>query len=55
MIYWVTQTINSSMRNYYEYHQNPWILGPGEQVTVPCGMGAFVNQGPTEGLLKKPS
>ena len=45
MIYWVTQTINSSMRIYYEYQQNPWVLGPGEQVTIPCGMGAFVNQG----------
>jgi hypothetical protein len=45
MIYWLTQTINSSMRIYYEYHQNPWILGPGERVMVPCGMASFPHEG----------
>lgn len=48
-IYWFTQTINSSMRLYYENHQNPWVLGPGERVMVPCGMGSF----PHEGTLRE--
>lgn len=40
-IYWVTQTINSSMRIYYEYRKNPWILGKNERINVPCAVACF--------------
>jgi pimeloyl-ACP methyl ester carboxylesterase len=36
MIYWITQTINSSMRLYYEAHATGW-KGPDGKVTVPTG------------------
>lgn len=37
-LYWVTQTINSSIRLYYDsrHHSNP--LGQGDRVTVPTGV-----------------
>lgn len=41
MIYWVTQTINSSTRLYYEQRHNPWTLGEGERITVPTGVASF--------------
>jgi len=37
MIYWVTQTITSSMRIYYEARTTGWKLVPEEKVTVPTG------------------
>ncbi len=40
-IYWVTQTINSSARFYYEYSRNPWRFRPGERVNVPCAVAQF--------------
>jgi hypothetical protein len=44
-IYWVTQTINSSMRLYYEYTKSPWVLGAHEKITVPCGVAALPGEG----------
>lgn len=41
MIYWVTQTINSSTRLYYEQRHNPWTLAAGERITVPTGVASF--------------
>jgi microsomal epoxide hydrolase len=41
MIYWITQTINSSTRLYYEERHHPWRLGKDEKVTVPTGVAAF--------------
>lgn len=41
MIYWVTQTINSSTRLYYEQRHHPWLLGKDERITVPTGFAAF--------------
>ncbi len=41
MIYWVTETINSSTRLYYEYRHNPWRLAPGTRVEAPTGVAAF--------------
>jgi pimeloyl-ACP methyl ester carboxylesterase len=41
MIYWITQTINSSTRLYYEERHHPWRLGRDERVTVPTGVAAF--------------
>lgn len=40
MIYWVTQTIASSIRGYREEMLNP-SFKPGERVTVPVGVGIF--------------
>jgi pimeloyl-ACP methyl ester carboxylesterase len=37
-LYWVTQTINSSMRHYYESRHNPQPFTEGVRVTVPCGV-----------------
>jgi len=35
-IYWVTQTIHSSMRLYRESAATPLRFGPGERLNVPC-------------------
>jgi pimeloyl-ACP methyl ester carboxylesterase len=42
-IYWVTQTINSSMRRYYEAWHNPHPnpLKPGERIETPTGIAMF--------------
>ncbi len=40
-IYWVTQTINSSTRLYYEYRHNPWRMAPGTRVEAPTAIAAF--------------
>ena len=40
-IYWVTETINSSTRFYYEYAHSPWRFKPGERVEVPCAVALF--------------
>jgi pimeloyl-ACP methyl ester carboxylesterase len=50
-IYWVTQTINSSTRLYYENQHNPWILQPGQRIDVPCAVARFpheISQPPRE-------
>ena len=41
MIYWVSQTIGSSTRFYYENHHIPWTLKQGERIEVPCGVAVF--------------
>jgi pimeloyl-ACP methyl ester carboxylesterase len=41
MIYWVTQTITSSMRLYYEARASGWKLLPEEKITVPTGFALF--------------
>lgn len=41
MIYWVTQTINSSTRLYYETQRHPWELKQGERIETPTGVAAF--------------
>jgi pimeloyl-ACP methyl ester carboxylesterase len=42
-IYWVTQTINSSIRRYYEARHNPYPnpLKPGERIETPTGVAMF--------------
>jgi pimeloyl-ACP methyl ester carboxylesterase len=37
-LYWVTQTINSSFRLYYDARHHPAPLGPGDRVTVPIAV-----------------
>jgi pimeloyl-ACP methyl ester carboxylesterase len=41
MLYWVTQTINSSFWLYYEMRHNPWRLGRGEKIAVPTAVAIF--------------
>ncbi len=41
MIYWVTQSINSSMRLYYEQRHNPYRLAAGEKCQAPAAVAAF--------------
>ncbi|PKB72993.1 MAG: multidrug MFS transporter [SAR202 cluster bacterium Io17-Chloro-G7] len=40
-IYWVTQSINSSTRLYYETTRHPWDLKQGERISVPSAMAVF--------------
>jgi len=41
MIYWVTHTINASMRLYYEHLRNPWRPSAEDPVKVPTGVANF--------------
>jgi pimeloyl-ACP methyl ester carboxylesterase len=41
MLYWVTQTINSSFWLYYQMRHHPWRLGRGERIEVPTAVAAF--------------
>ncbi len=43
-IYWVTQTINSSTRLYYETLRHPWNMQQGERITVPTGVAVFPHE-----------
>jgi pimeloyl-ACP methyl ester carboxylesterase len=45
-LYWVTETIGSSMRIYRESRRTPLRLGPGERVGVPCGFAHFPLEAP---------
>lgn len=49
MLYWVTQTITSSMRGYYDKRWSPAPLGPDDFVGVPTGIAVFDNQFIVEG------
>jgi pimeloyl-ACP methyl ester carboxylesterase len=40
-IYWVTQTINSSTRLYYESRHHPWRLKPGTRIEAPTAVAVF--------------
>jgi len=41
MLYWITQTINSSFWLYYQMRHQPWRLGRGERISVPTAVAAF--------------
>ena len=41
MIYWVTNTINSSFYLYYMLHHNPWRVKRGDRITVPTAFASF--------------
>ncbi len=40
-IYWVTESISSSTRLYYETLHRPWELGQNEGIRVPCAVAVF--------------
>jgi pimeloyl-ACP methyl ester carboxylesterase len=46
MIYWVTQTIHSSMRLYYEGRRQPLHFKEGQSVQVPCAVARFPKEEP---------
>lgn len=52
MIYWVTQTIGSSMRTYYEENHNP-SLPWTQHIDVPVGMAVFPKDIPQGPLLPR--
>jgi len=41
MVYWITQTINSSFWLYYQSRHDPWRLGKGERISVPTSVASF--------------
>lgn len=41
MIYWVTETINSSTRLYYETRHNPWRMKSGTKIETPSAIALF--------------
>jgi pimeloyl-ACP methyl ester carboxylesterase len=41
MIYWITQSINSSTRLYYEARHHPWRLKPGARIETPTAVAMF--------------
>ena len=40
-IYWVTHTISSSTRMYYENQKNLWVMEQNQKVPAPAGMAMF--------------
>ena len=38
MVYWLTETANSSARSYYERARDPRVVGPEERIGVPTGV-----------------
>ena len=54
-IYWVTQTIESSIRLYYESAQSPPLVGWGDKIDVPTAFASFpveISYPPKEWLEK---
>jgi pimeloyl-ACP methyl ester carboxylesterase len=45
-LYWITQTIHSSCRLYYESKRAPLHFGKAEYVGVPCGIARFAKEEP---------
>jgi pimeloyl-ACP methyl ester carboxylesterase len=48
-IYWVTQTITTSMRDYYDKRRHGPRAGPGDFVAVPTAVAVFANEHVSEG------
>lgn len=45
-LYWMTETIGSSIRLYYEDRCAPLYFGEGDYVRVPCGIAHFPKEAP---------
>jgi pimeloyl-ACP methyl ester carboxylesterase len=45
-LYWMTETIHSSCRLYFEQRSAPLCLVQGERIEVPCGLAHFPNEAP---------
>ena len=48
-LFWVTQTIGTSMRDYYDMRWHRREIGPGERVRVPTAVALFANELVSEG------
>jgi pimeloyl-ACP methyl ester carboxylesterase len=48
-IFWATQTIATSMRDYYDKRRHGPTIGPGDRVTVPTAVAVFANELVSEG------
>jgi pimeloyl-ACP methyl ester carboxylesterase len=48
-LFWVTETIGSSMRDYYDMRWHRTELAPGTRVTVPTAVALFTNELVSEG------
>ncbi len=46
LIYWVTGTIGSGNRLYWEMRRAPMRMGPAERVRVPCAIARFPREAP---------
>lgn len=49
-IYWATQTITTSMRDYFDNRWHGQTLGPGDRAQVPAGIANFDNNFVPEGI-----
>jgi hypothetical protein len=45
-LYWMTETIHSSSRLYFEERKAPLNLAPGERIEVPCAVAHFPKEEP---------
>jgi pimeloyl-ACP methyl ester carboxylesterase len=48
-VFWVTQTVTSSMRDYYDNRWSESGIGPGDHVDVPTAVAVFENHFVPEG------
>jgi pimeloyl-ACP methyl ester carboxylesterase len=48
-LFWATQTIGTSMRDYYDMRWHRQEIGPGERVRVPTAVALFANELVSEG------
>ena len=52
-LYWVTGSITSSMRDYYDNRWHRTDIGPDDRVTVPTAMAVFANELVSEGEVPR--
>jgi pimeloyl-ACP methyl ester carboxylesterase len=45
-LYWVTETVHSASRLYFETRKTPLALGPGQRVRVPTAIARFPQESP---------
>jgi pimeloyl-ACP methyl ester carboxylesterase len=48
-VYWATQTVTTSMRDYYDNRWYPSAVGPDDRVRVPTAVAVFANELVPEG------
>ena len=48
-VFWATQTIATSMRDYYDERWHGPSMGPGDRIEVPTAVALFANELVSEG------
>jgi pimeloyl-ACP methyl ester carboxylesterase len=48
-IFWATQTIGTSMRDYYDTRRHGYSMGPHDRIEVPTAVALFANERVSEG------